>query len=200
VGAVGCSGSLQPVEYRLTHPDTQDLQGRGIRPKPRHDAATPGYQQSSGLIVFLPEMGASRHWSDYIGGVVVADDPPVGAEEKPLPAAVRMYGFRKDDIDTCRYAAEAEHTIETSHAKRERENVIVPKSVSEEIESVERGPAAQFREALEGTAVVTAFQQDGSAGSFDSHIAISEVPALLFVRIPVENGDALVREYLDFTG
>jgi hypothetical protein len=77
--------------------------------------------------------------------------------------------------------------------------VIVPKGIPEEIKSVERGPATQFSEPLEGPAVVTALQANTSVGVFDSHVAIGEAPALSFLRIPMENGDAFVREYLEFT-
>jgi hypothetical protein len=36
-------------------------------------------------------------------------------------------------------------------------------------------------------------------GVFDSHVAIGDAPVLSFSRIAVENGDAFVREYLEFT-
>jgi hypothetical protein len=89
--------------------------------------------------------------------------------------------------------------MQTRHAKSKREYVIVPKRISEEIQSVERGPATQFSETFEGPAVITALQANTAVGVFDSHIAIGEAPALSFLRIAVENGDTFVREYLEFT-
>src|SRR5262249_25255345 len=157
--------------------DAQDFHGRGIRSKTDHYAATAGNPESTGLIVRLPEVGSTRHRSDYIGCVIVSGDSPVSGELESLPVAVRMHSFGKDYINPLRHSPATEHTMQTRHAESKRKYVIMPKRVSEEIKSIERGPATQFCETLKSPAVVTALQPNTTIGVFDSHVTISEASA-----------------------
>ena len=87
-------------------------------------------------------MRSARHWTYDISHIVMANDPPIRAEIELLPPAVGMYVLREDDVNPFGHTPAVENTLQTRRAEAEREHVIVPKRVSEEVQSIQRRPTS----------------------------------------------------------
>ena len=142
----------------------------------------------------LPKMGAARDRTNYICDIVVAQDSPISAEIELLPRAVCMHFRGKGNVNPYWNSAAKEYAVQTRCTKGERQDVVVPKCIPEEVESVQRGPAAQPVQPFEGPAVVSTFQAATPVGMLNGHISIGESATTSLMRISAEDCDAFVWE------
>src|SRR5262245_18086952 len=190
-------GLLAPGYGHAGEIDAKDFERcRIVEQSEKHPAAA-GDEQASSALVVLPQMTCHGPRTDNLGDVVVPEDSPVLIEKETLPRRVRVRAGRKRDVETEKAGALTK-THEPCVSKRERERVVVPHRIAEEIERIEWIPLAPFLDPRKRAPVIAALCDRLAARDILDHdVAVQEPAAVQRVGVRVKDRLLVVRTHFE---